>query len=229
MRFLALCLLFLCPVMGHAQDSRKVSCRFVCFEDTPPPPPLLNVIDKGVEVTCTILPDTFSPEVVCTAKSNVIGFISSVDRKPAATAAIPPGVNRVILIFFPPGKEPNALSWRVYVIDDSPKNFPDGGALVVNFHTQDLRIIIGEHKIQLKPGKCHGFAKPEQRDAFNMAETVVEFQQKETWLGGSETLLRYIPGMRYLIFAHFDPVAERPRVTTYQDFSHPAAPPPKSK
>ncbi len=229
MRALCLCLLFLCPVFSNAQDSRKVSCRFLGFEGTPPPPPLLNIIDKGVEVTCTVPPDTFSPEVVCLARNNTIGFISSVDRKPAASAVIPVGVNAVILAFFPPAKEPNALPWRVFVIEDSLKNFPDGGAFVASLHTQDVRVTLGEHKILLKPYKNHGFARPEQRDAFNMAETVVELQQKDAWLGGCESMLRFIPGMRYLIFAYYDTALERPRVTTYQDFIRPPAPPLKSK
>jgi len=218
MRLLCFCLLVLCPVFSNAQETRKVSCRFVLFQGAVAPPPLINVFDKGIEVTCTIPANTFSEPTVCFAKSNVIAFISSDDRKPVATATIPEQVKAAILVFVPAVKQPSPLPWRVLVIEDTVKNFPDGGAYVANLYKQDIRFVLGETKVTLKAGTDHGFARPEKRDAFNMAPVVFQFQQDDTWRTASETLLRFVPGMRYLIFAYVDNASGRPRISTFQDF-----------
>jgi hypothetical protein len=226
MRSISFCLLLLCSVFSDAQDTRKVSCRFLCLEGTTPPPPLLNLGDKGVEIACTIPTETFSQEVVCVTKGNVINFVSSTDRKPAATATIPEAVNAAILVFVPPAKTPNALPWRIFVIEDSAKNFPDGGAFVANFHDQDLRFVIGGSPYMLHPGGSHGFVRPEKRDAFNMAPVVFYFQQGDTWQTASESMMRFTSGKRYLFFAYVDLASGRPRIFTFQDFKNITAPPP---
>lgn len=222
-----LCLFFLCAVFGNAQDSRKVTCRFVCFEGVTPPPPLVNVLDKGAEVVCTIPANEFSPGFVCSAKGNSINFLSSEDHKPLASATIPAAVKSAILVFLPAVKVPSPLPWQVFVVEDTLKNFPDGGAFVANFYTKDIRFVIGENKIMLPSGKDHGFARPTQRDAFNMAPVVFQFQQDDTWRTASESLLRFVPGMRYLIFAYVDAESGRPRISTFQDFMPMAPPPPR--
>ncbi len=216
MRALYLCLLSLVPVLGNAQDDTRVRCRFLCMDGATPPDSLLNVSDKGVEVACKIGSNTLSPETLCFTKGNSIAFLST-DRKPAATATIPAGLKAAILVFVPAPKAPDAVPWRVFVIEDSEKNFPDGGAFVANFHSQDIRFVIGENKIQLRPAGSHGFARPEKLDDFNMAPVVFQFQQDEVWRTASESLLRFLPGMRYLIFAYVDPASGRPRISTCQD------------
>ena len=190
------------------------------------PPALLNIAAGGAETPCTVPANTLSPEVTCATKENAIHFLSAADRKPAAIAKIPAGIKHAILIFVDAGKAPAALPWRVFVIEDSAKNFPEGGAFVANFHQQDIRFVIGENKTMLKPGGSHGFPRPEKRDEFNMAPVVFQFQQKEVWTTASESMLRFVPGIRYLIFAYVDPASGRPRISTYQDFKQAAPPPP---
>ena len=218
MRVLCLCLLLLGPGISNAQDSKKVFCRFLSLDSAKPPPPLLNYAEQGVEVPCTVNTNSLSPETACFTKGNILSFMSTSDRMPAATAMIPANVNAVILVFIAAPKAPNALPWRVFVIEDSPKNFPDGGAFVANFHNQDIRFIIGDSKIMLHPAGFHGFAIPAKRDNFNMAPVVFEFLQNDKWRTASESMLRFLPGMRYLIFAYVDPPSGRPRIATFQDF-----------
>lgn len=226
MRALCICLLFLGPALGTAQDAkdfRKVTCRFLALDSNAPPPPLLNMAEKGVEIPCTVYTNSLSPETACFAKGNALSFISKDDRKPAATATILPNSNAFILVFVKAAKAPEALPWRVFVIEDNPKNFPDGGAFVANFHSKDIRFVIGDSKIMLRPAGSHGFAMPAKRNSFNMAPVVFEFlqmdeyQQKDMWKTASESMLRFLPGMRYLIFAYVDPVSLRPRIATFQD------------
>ena len=218
MRTLCCCLLLLCPVVSHAQEFRKLSCRFLGLDSAVPTPPILNVGEKGAEIPCTVYTNSLSPAIFCYAKGNTINFISASDRKPAAAATIPAEGNAFILIFIAAAKGSNALPWRVFVIENTPKSFPDGGAFVANFHNQDIRFIIGESKIMLRPAGFHGFPRPEKRDNFNMAPVVFEFQQQDKWRTASESMLRFLPGMRYLIFAYLDPESGRPRIATIQDF-----------
>ena len=232
MRALFLCLLV---VVGHsvgqAQDSRKVSCRFLSLDRDAPPPPLLNIADKS-EVACAVTTEGLSPPTLCTAKGDVLSFVVAADHKPAALATVPAKVSSAMLIFIPASKDAtnaNAMAWRVFVIEDSVKNFPDGGAFVANFHNQDIRFSIGGGKFMLHSAGYHGFPMPADRDNFNMAPVVFEFLQKDQWETARETMLRFLPGMRYLLFAYLDPVSERPRIVTYRDFATgKVAPPAKS-
>ena len=225
MRALCFCLFLLCPATGRAQEFKKVVCRFLSLDSDAPPPPLLNIADKGSEIRCTVTTNTLSPAIFCFAKGNTITFISTADRKPAATATIPANGNSFILVFVAAAKSPDAPPWRVFVIEDSAKNFPDGGAFVVNLHNQNIRFLIGESKIMLQPAGSHGFARPEKRDHFNMAPVVFEFQQDDTWIIARESMLRFLPGLRYLIFAYVDPASGRPRVSTFRDYGTTQKPP----
>ena len=185
---------------------------------------MVNVFDKGIEVTCTIPANVFSDPVVCFAKDNSINFYSSDNHSPTAAATIPAEVKAAILVFVPATKVPSPLPWQVFVIEDSVRNFPDGGAFVANFYKLDVKFVIGENKILLKSGKSHGFARPTQRDAFNMSPVVFEFLQDDVWRTASESMLRFVPGMRYLMITYIDPASGRPRISTFQDFT-PNGPP----
>lgn len=225
MRAFLLCLLLFYPLIGHAQEFKKISCRFLCLDAANPAPPLLNIGGKGVEIPCAIYTEELSPAVACMATENTINFISTVDRKPAATAKIPDNGKAFILIFVAAAKSPDALPWRVFVIDDSPANFPDAGAFVANFHNKDIRFVLGEKKLMLHSGGSHGFASPTKLDSFNMAPVSFEFEQDGTWRVAKESMLRFLPGMRYLFFAYVDPTSGRPRISTYRDTRLDSKPP----
>jgi len=229
MRALCFCLLLSVPSISLAQDSkdfRKVSCRFLTLDSTTPPPPLLNLGDKGVEVPCTVNTHSLSPASVCHAKGNTLRFVTASDHKPAANATLPETAKACILVFIRAPKTPEGLAWRIFVIEDTAKNLPNGGAFVANFHNADIRFIIGENKILLPPAKSHGFDMPAKRDAFNMAPVVFEFQRNGAWETVRESMLRFVPGMRYLIFAYVDPLSGRPSLATFRDFSTGAKPAP---
>ncbi len=206
----------------HAQDIRHISCRFLCFGCGKAPPAIISVSDKGADISCPISENMLSHEVVCNAQADTIAFISSADRKPAAVAKVSPTMNHVILIFVPGEKTPNALPWRVLVIEDSAKNFPDGGLFVANFFNNDIRMRIGDHTGLLHAGGQYGFPMPGGRNAFNMAPIVFQFQQNGQWRTASESMLRFLKGMRYLVFAYVDPASGRPRISTIQDNVQPS-------
>lgn len=214
------------PSIVTGQESRPINCRFLSFgggeEEIIS---ALSLSDKGAEIVCPLPSDQLSQKVVCFAKNNTIGFLTAADKTPMAAAAIPPGFDSVLLVFVQARQAAEAGSatpWRVLVIEDSPKNFPDGGAFVANFNPKEVRFIIGEHKGMLRAAGSHGYARPAERDAFNMSTVMFEFLDNDKWRIANESALRFLPGMRYLIFAYTDPVSGRPRINTYQDFAPPA-------
>ena len=226
MRLFLLPLLLLFPALLSAQESRQIQCRFLSFGGLENPPAVIAAAENGTETTCPLSSSQISRKVACFAVGNKIPFLSSVDRKPIATATIPSGVSSALLVFIqaPAGSETDAPAWKVLVIEDTPKSFPYGGAFVANFYNKEIRFIIGEHKGMLRAGGLNGYAMPEERDSFNMAPVVFEFLQGDKWRIANESALRFLPGMRYLIFAYVDPVSGRPRISTYQDFSAPTRP-----
>jgi hypothetical protein len=225
MRSLLLLILFL-PALAAAQEGRQVQCRLLSFGGKGEPSSVITSSGKGAEITCPVSDNQISARVTCFAVENSIAFLSSTDRKPFATAVIPPEVNSALLVFVKTQSKEGASStspaWRVLVINDHPKNFPDGGAFVANFYNKDIRFIIGEHKGMLHAAGMYGYAMPKSRDSFNMAPVIFEFQQGEAWRTANESSLRFLPGMRYLIFAFVDPVSGRPRINTYQDVALPS-------
>jgi hypothetical protein len=212
----------------HAQDLRPIECRFLSFGSSGEVKSAYAVTDKGEQIECPLPTNQLSKKIVCQAKDSKIPFLTGSDRKPMATATIPAGVNSALVVFvrFPAkGEEKPAdnVGWRTYVIDDSPKSFPDGGAYVANFFTGDIRFVLGEHKGMLKPGMAHGYEMPKERDDFNMAPVIFEFNSGDKWRIANESSLRFLPGMRYLIFGYVDPISGRPKINTYQDFAQPKA------
>jgi hypothetical protein len=216
MRPFLLLALLLPALASAAPESRLVHCRFLLFgsEDS-------ASSDKGGEITHQISNINLSEPTDCSATDNKILFLSG-DHKPAGAAVIPATVSTALLVFVKvPSNDPAAPPWRIMAIEDSPKNFPDGGAFVANFYNKDIRFIIGEHKGMLHPAGNHGYALPAQLDSFNMAPVKFEFQQEDQWRTASESSLRFLPGMRYLIFAYVDPSSGRPRINTIQDIARP--------
>lgn len=224
MRSILLSIVILLPALLHAQDGRPVHCRFLSFGTTGEEISAIALSDKGGEIKCPLSSSQLSQQIVCTAKNNSIPFVSSSDRKPLATASIPAGTSAALLVFIQLPKKADAApaEWRIMVIEDSPKNFPDGGAFIANFYANDIRFVVGEHKGMLHAAGSHGYAMPAERDDFNMAPVIFEFVQGDKWHIANESSLRFLPGMRYLIFAYVDPVSGRPRINTYQDFAAPA-------
>lgn len=228
MRALILSIVLFPAALLHAQNARPVNCRFLSFGGSPEMSSVISLSAKGEPSACPLPTHELSNNVVCYAKNNAIDF-SLTDKSPAATATIPAGAKSVLLLFVANPKAPDAdaaksLPWRVIAIEDSPKNFPFGGASIANLSSNDIRFEIGEHKGVLPPDGTQGFPIPKQLDDFNMAPLLVEARQGDNWRTASETSLRFLPSTRYLILAHADSASGRLRVNTYQDME-PIAPP----
>jgi hypothetical protein len=217
--FLTLVLSFL-ALAATAQEARKVECRFLAFganEDS-------TVLAKGADgttITCPLPTTQLSEKFSIVPEGNRMVFLSPTDQKPLATATIPAQVPSAILVFVKIKSKGDAPGWKVFVIQDTPKSFPDGGVYVANFCPNDIRFVIGEHKGMLRAAGTYGYAMPKERDTFNMAPVIFEFLNGDKWRTANESSLRFLPSMRYLIFAYVDPVSGRPKINTYQDMVEP--------
>jgi len=212
----SLCLL-MSASPARAQDVRTVKCRFASLETGNAMPAILALSADGAEFPIAVPTGSLSDETDCYSKTNNFSFLQAGDHQPAAIASIPENVKSAVLVFIPALKIPNTLPWRVFVVEDSPRNFPDGGAFVANFYSQDIRFVIGESKIILKPGSSVGVARPAKRDDFNMAPVAFQFLQDGNWRNASETMLRFLPNKNYVMFAYLDEASGRPRITTVQN------------
>lgn len=164
-----------------------------------------------------------SAAVILPAQDGVLEFRMADGGLPAASARLPGPLKSAILVFVPAADAQGALPWKMVVIDDSERNFPPGGTMVANFHNGEIRVAIGEGRATLEPGGMRALPLPERRDDFRMAPVLVQFEQDGKWRTVSESMLRFLPSIRYLICAYVDPVSKRPRISTYQDFT-PQAP-----
>lgn len=230
-----LCLLVLTAVCARAQT--PVTCRLLGFPGEPPPPMAITAAD-GKRVPCEVPVGSLSPPVGCRAERGVIRFYQAdaagAKADPAAAprvlaeATVPGKADTLIVVFVPAGDQA-ALPWRTVVLEDTPQAFPDGGAVVANFHRSELRFLIGEHRVQLNPGLTKPVARPERRDDFNMAPVMFQFNHEGQWRAASESMLRFTPGLRYLIIGYEDPASKRPRLFTCADTAAPLPPAAKAK
>lgn len=201
------------------QEARNVECRFLLF---PPGEELDSVIARAPEsedVSCPVSSSDFSAPLSLPVINNRIAFFSTDGKTPLATAIVPSTATSAIVILLksPVAAAQAAPTWKALVIDDNKKNFPKGGAYVCNLFSGDIRFVIGEHRGILKPGGIHGYQMPEKRDDFNMAPVIVQFFLEDKWIIANESGLRFLPQIRYLIFAFVDPASGRPRIMTFRD------------
>ncbi|MBG7607793.1 MAG: hypothetical protein IZT59_07185 [Verrucomicrobia bacterium] len=139
-------------------------------------------------------------------------------KSPIATATIPTSATSVIVVILKsPAIEGSDPDWKAIAIDDRKKNFPKGGSYVSNFFSGDIRFVIGEHCGTLKPGGSYGDEMPKKRDNFNMTPVVVQFLHEGKWIIANESALRFLPQVRFLVFAFVDPASGRPRTMSFRD------------
>lgn len=219
MRAICLLIVLLFPITLFGQEGKPVGCRFLGFGAEDSKGTVLNLNPKGDPIVCPLPSGKLSAKVECFAVGANINFISPIDKSLVASATVPAGANNLILIFTkkPQDKAVPAISWNVYVVEDSEKKFPSGGTMVVNFYDKDIRFILGEHKGMLRPKTSNGYAMPAKRNTFNMAEVMFESFNGKDWRPLTETGFRFLPGTRYLIVSYNHPKTKHAQVSIISD------------
>lgn len=218
LRLLALLALSL-PTLLPAQEAARLNCRFLRFErGSQSPAPLYVMGAEGKEPTeCPLPQDQLSKPVALSPVNGTLAFHAAPQGggEPVAVAKVPTGLTQALLMFLPSDEENRA--YNVVVLDGSEKGYPKDGALVVNLYNQDVRFILGEHKVQLPPGKVAALGRPAQRDNFNMAPVAFQFRTDDQWRMAYESMIRFPEEQRHLFVSYVDPRTKRPRVRSYRD------------
>ncbi len=134
----------------------------------------------------------------------------------AASAKLAPDLKQVIVIVLPApaGERP---AYRMLVIDDSEKAFPNGESRVISLINGESAIQAGEHKLPVHPGKIAAVPPVKKVDEFNMAQTNFYYQQGGSWVAFAERQLQFLDACRRLFIIHATPGALQPTVTTIVD------------
>ncbi|MBC7979069.1 MAG: hypothetical protein H7Y36_00730 [Armatimonadetes bacterium] len=215
-RIIATALAFYCSPAG-AQDQRTVDCHFLCFQRDGENTAKLSVRQKDDQVvTCPLPLELVSKGFPLIPNRGVIDFIKGLDDKvPAARARIPADVKKALIVFIAAPLEKAPLRYDTFVLDFSSKGFPKDGSMVVNLYAGDIRVSIGEHRAQIKPGKTAGFERPEKRNDFNMSGVRIEFQELAMWNEVTDTTGRFPSGQQQLFFAFWDPRNQSPSCRSF--------------
>jgi hypothetical protein len=209
-------LLMLVSLSALAQDLPMVEVRLLCFQRAADGPDQLRVATPdGVSVSLPLPTHRPSVPVAVPVAGGKIEFRrDDAEGTVAAMAVVPPGMKKALILFFPMTKENPPLIHDTVVIDDGPGEIPEDGVLVMNIHPQDVRVVVGEHRVQLRPGRRAGLKRPEERDDFNMSPVIVQFPKGDGWQTVTETLIRFPPAQQYLFIAFTDPRTKRPTMRT---------------
>lgn len=136
----------------------------------------------------------------------------------AASVKLPPDLKRAIVVVLP-APEGEKPAYRMVIIDDSPKAFPQGESRVLPLLGVETAIQAGEHRIAIPPGKITSIPPVRKVNEFNMAQTNFYFKQAETWVAFTERQLQYLDACRRVFIIHATPGALDPKVTTIVDTS----------
>lgn len=134
----------------------------------------------------------------------------------AASAKLAPDLKQAIVIVLPApaGERP---AYRMLVIDDSEKAFPDGESRVISLINGESAIQAGEHRLPVRSGKIAAVPPVNKVDEFNMAQTNFYYQQGGSWVAFAERQLQFLDACRRLFIIHATPGALQPTVTTIVD------------
>ena len=134
----------------------------------------------------------------------------------AASVKLPPEIKRAIVVVLPApaGEKP---AYRMLLIDDSEKAFPNGESLALSLVGVETAIQAGEHKLPVHPGKITKVPPVRKVNEFNMAQTNFYYQQGGSWVAFAERQLQYLDACRRLFIIHATPGALQPTVTTIVD------------
>jgi hypothetical protein len=214
---------FMCHVttwflLTHSASIAAIECRLLWCDPQQEAPALMSMdLEKTLRPLALTALKIQSPTLLHPQEGRLPLFHAD-DRSVACTVVVPSSIRRAILILMPGETQ---RSMRAVLVDDISGRFPDAGACVVNLSRVHIRMAVGEHRALVSPGADHPLGCPQERDDFNMAQLLFQFERDGAWRTASETRLRFAPGMRHLILAEHDPRSGRPRVRTFTDAAVP--------
>jgi hypothetical protein len=212
----------LTTVHGQQSTHGPVRLRAVLHDPAHPAADLFIRDQGGNRVKLELRPGDFSgPQITLPVDGKVLFYSTgSTDSKDpqaglVATMSVPPTLKSAISILVPvPGKNP---SFRTVLIEDTPDSFRKGESRVLSLVPVETAIEIGEHKLQIMPGKLTRVPVVKKVSGFNMAQTNFHFKEGASWVTFTERQLQFLDDIRRVFIISATPGATRPYVTTIVD------------
>jgi hypothetical protein len=210
----------------HAQQKDAavpVRIRAVLHDPVNPVANLFYADQSGAVVPLEFRPqDLTQPLLMLPANGSLVLYDkAAIDpENPAASLAasikLPPGLKRAVVVVLPapPGGK---TAYRMLLIDDSEKAFPNGESRALSLINVETAIQAGEHKLPIKPGTITRVPPVRKVDDFNMAQTNFYYQQGGSWVAFTERQLQFLDASRRIFIIHATPGALQPTVTTIVD------------
>ena len=209
-------LLTIAPTL--AQDPPTATIRVLCFERDPSGLSKLSVVTPEKKFEEILFPESFPsrPVKVPLIEGKVFFYNpSKTEGSPVANAIIPRGMKEAFVMFFPAPETEDGPLYSTVVLNADTDSIPKGGALVMNISPEDLRVIIGEHRLLLKAGKTAAVRRPTKRNDYNMASMIFMRMESDEWKVQAETAVRF-PGTQQQFFVAFpDPNRNRIKIRAY--------------
>ena len=219
MKKLLLILAFILPPITRAQEAASIQIRVLCFERDATGIDKLSVIRPDKSTIDLKFPESFfSPKTKVPVVEGKVGFYNPANLAgpPIAIASIPAGMKSGIVMFFPVDGGKDNLAYRTSVVDASIEGIPQDGALIINLFDKEVRVVIGEHRLILKPRKSAAVARPKDRNDYNMAPVVFLAEVNGEWKTASETLVRFPEKLQQLFVSYPDAQSKRLSFRAYQ-------------
>ncbi len=224
-RILAILVLLAAAVTAsHAQESRKIKLRTLCFEHAGDLKKVLLAGPDGKEPTVEVdlFTSTFSDEIEASLAGSELRFVvrDKDDKgreilKPVASGKAAPGERQLAL--FLPGA-PGGLPYSLLVIDDSEAKFPMGSTLAYNLAPALVRFVIGENTKDLKPGGSDLIPQAKKVNAMNQTGVIISFTNAGgTLVPVNSTRWLSTDQQRTIAIAFIHPRTRQPTVNAYQD------------
>ena len=134
----------------------------------------------------------------------------------AATAKIPVGMKRAIIVVLPAAPDTKP-AYRIVLIDDSPGAFVGGESRVVSLVSFEAALQAGEHKLPLKAASVTKVPPVKKVNEFNMAQTNFYYKEGENWVAFTERQLQYLDEFRRIFLVYLTPGSTQPFITTIVD------------
>lgn len=224
----SLCILALIglPLAGGAQEPQKappIQIRAVFHDPVRPVADLYYTAKTGKVEKVNFMPQDLTETLFMQPVNGSLVFYDKAAINPekpeeslAASVKIPADLKQAICLVLPApsGDKP---AYRILLIDDSEKGFPNGESKAVSLINVETAIQAGEHRLPVRPGKITRVPPVTKVDDFNMAQTNFYYQKDGSWVAFAERQLQFINACRRLFIIHATPGALQPTVTTIVD------------
>jgi hypothetical protein len=211
---------------AHAQAKEApVQIRAVLHDPVHPAAELFYTDKTGAVVKLDFLPQDLTGALFTLPVNGSLVLYDKADIDPknpaaslAASVKLPPSIRRAMVVVLPApaGSKP---AYRMVLIDDSAKAFPQGESRALPLLGVETAIQAGEHRLPILPGVITKVPPVTKVDEFHMAQTNFYYQQGELWVPFTERQLQYLDACRRIFIIHATPGALQPSVTTIVDFS----------